>query len=111
MTFLGNNFNAIVIDEDKSDVVFMIEGQRLPALMQLLSAKNKVFRAMFSGDFNESKDKTVVIEETSYEAFKTLILFLYSVRLVLKDIKLIKQDCELSDKYESPRPLEKVGII
>ena len=100
------------MNEDKSDVVFVVEGQRLPALKQFLSVRNKVFRAMFSDNFQESKDKTVVIEETSFEAFKTLILFLYSDRLVLeddKDLKLIKEVCELSDRYDSPRLLEKVG--
>ena len=93
------------MNEDKSDVVFVIEGQRLPALKLLLSIRNNVFRAMFSENFKESKDKTVVIEETSFEAFKTLILFLYSDRLVFKDdndFNLIKEVCELSDRYESP---------
>ena len=100
------------MNEDKSDVVFVVEGQRLPALKILLSVRNKVFRAMFSENFKESKDKTVVIEETSFEAFKTLILFLYSDQLVLKDdndLKLIKEVCELSDRYDSRRLLEKVG--
>ena len=32
---------------------------------------------MFSGDFKESKDKEIVIEDTIYEEFKTFIQFLY----------------------------------
>ena len=99
------------MNEDESDVVFVVEGQRLPAIKLILRMRNKVFRAMFSDNFKESKDKTVVIEETSFEAFQTLILFLYSDQLVLKDdkdLKLIKEVCELSDRYESPRLLEKV---
>ena len=100
------------MNEDMSDVLFVIEGQRLPALKILLIVNNKVFRAMFSENFKESKDRTVVIEETSFEAFKTLILFLYSGELVLKDnedFKLIDEVCELSDRYDSPRLLKKVG--
>ena len=100
------------MNEDKSDVVFVVEGQKLPALKIFLCMKNRVFRAMFSDNFKESKDKTVVIEETSFEAFQTLILFLYSDQLVLEDdedLKLIKEVCELSDRYDSPRLLEKVG--
>ena len=94
------------MNEDKSDVVFVVEGQRIPALKILLIVNNLVFRAMFSDNFKESKDKTVAIEETSFEAFQTLILFLYSDRLVLKDekdFKLINEVCELSDRYESRR--------
>ena len=100
------------MNEDLSDVVFVVEGQRIPAMKLFLCMKNRVFRAMFSDNFKESKDKTVVIEETSFEAFKTLIHFLYSDRLVLedgKDLYLIKEVCVLSDRYDSPRLLEKVG--
>ena len=92
------------MNEDKSDVVFIVEGQRVPALKQLLIERNKVFRAMFSDNFKESKDKTVVIEETSFEAFQTLILFLYSDRHVFKDekdIHLIVDVFVLSDRYEA----------
>ena len=66
------------------DVMFIVEGPRLPALKQLLSVQNKVFRAMFLDKLQEQKEKTVVIE-TSFEAFKTLILISYSDRLVLKE--------------------------
>ena len=103
---------AYFMNEDKSDIVFVVEGHRLPALKLFLCMRNNVFRAMFSDNFEESKDKTVVIEETSFDAFNTLILFLYSDQFVLKedkDLKLIKQVCELSVRYESPRLLEKVG--
>ena len=61
------------MNEEKSDVLFVVEGQRIPALKAILSVKSIVFRAMFSGDFKESKDKEVVIEDTTYEAFKAFI--------------------------------------
>ena len=94
------------MNEEESDVVFMVEGQRVPAIKIILCIKNRVFRAMFSGTSKESKDKTVVIEETSFDAFQTMILFLYTERLVFKDendLKLIEEVCELSDKYEANR--------
>ena len=99
------------MNEDKSDVVFVVKGQRVPALKQFLSVRNNVFRAMFSDNFKESKDKTVVIEETSFEAFQTLILFLYSDRLVLKDendVKFMEELFELSDRYEAIRLMRKI---
>ena len=94
------------MNEDKSDVVFIVEGQRVPALKQLLIERNNVFRAMFSDNYKESKDKTVVIEETSFEAFQTLILFLYSDRHVFIDddenyIKFLEEVFLLSDRYEA----------
>ena len=91
------------MNEDKSDVVFMVEGKRVPALKIILCMKNRVFRDLFSDNFEESKDKTVVIEETTFEAFKTFILFLYSDRLVFEDendVKLIEDVLLLSEKYD-----------
>src|ERR1700712_3921483 len=95
----------------ESDVVFVIEGQPLPAHKLMFRMKSKVFRAMFSGEFKETKDKEVVIEDTTFEAFKTLIQFIYCDRLVLKDdndLELIHEVCKLGDRYEVPKLLEKV---
>ena len=92
------------MNESESDVVFVIEGQRLPAEKRFLSIRNKVFRAMFSDNFKESKDKEVVVENTTFEAFKTLLQFIYTDQLVLKDkndFKLIDEVYKLSDRYES----------
>ena len=94
------------MNEEKSDVVFVVEGQRIPALKTLLSVKSRVFCAMFSGDFKESKDKEVVIEDTTYEAFKTFIRFLYCDELVIKDnidIDLFRELYKLSDRYDVSR--------
>ena len=99
------------MNESVSDVVFVVEGQQIPAMKSILSLKSKVFRAMFSGKFKESEDKEVVIEDTTYEAFKTLVQFIYCERLVLNDdndFKLIEEVCQLSDRYDLKRILEKV---
>ena len=55
------------MNEEKSDVLFEVEGQTIPAIKSFLSVKSRVFSAMFSGDFKESKDKEIVIEDTTYE--------------------------------------------
>ena len=99
------------MNDEKSDVVFLIEGQPLPAQKAFLSIKNKVFRAMFSDKFKESKDKEVVIEDTTFEAFKAFIWFLYSEELVIKDCKdlnLIEEVVKLSDRYEANRLMERL---
>ena len=91
---------------ERSDVRFIVEGQSIPALKAFLSVKSRVFHAMFSGDFRESKDKEIVIEDTTYEAFKTFIQFLYCDHLVLKDVndfKLIRELYRLSDRYDVSR--------
>ena len=100
------------MNEDISDVVFVVEEQRIPAIKVILSLKSNVFRAMFSGKFKEAKDKEVVIEETNFEAFKTLIQFLYCDHLILKDCKdfpLIEEICKLSDRFDTTRIRQKVS--
>ena len=64
------------LNESVSDVVFIVEGQRVPALKVVLSLKSEVFRDMFSHNFRGFKDTDVVIEDTNYEAFKAFIRFL-----------------------------------
>ena len=91
------------MNEEKSDVVFVVEGQPIPAIKSFLSIRNKVFRAMFSEEFKESKDKEIVIEDTTYEAFNTFIRFLYCDDLVLKDdndFELIRELYRLCDRYD-----------
>ena len=100
------------MNEDKSDVVFLIEGQPLPAMKAILSLKSKVFRAMFSDKFKESKDREVVIEDTTFEAFKAFIWFLYSDELLIKDsndLNLIEEVCKLSDRYEANRRMKRLS--
>ena len=94
------------MNEDVSDVVFIVEGKPIPAVKTFLSIKSKVFRAMFSGDFKESKDKRIVIEDTTYEAFKSLIYFLYCDDLLFKDdndFDLIRELYGLCDRYDVSR--------
>ena len=99
--------------EEISDVMFVVEGKQIPALKTLVSVKSRVFRAMFSGNFKESNDKEVVIENTTYEAFKTFIQFLYCDDLVLKDFndfELIGELYRLSDRYDVSRLADRITI-
>ena len=45
------------INESLSDVVFVVDGQPLPALKQFLSVKSKVFRDMFLEISENQKNK------------------------------------------------------
>ena len=100
------------MNEKVCDVIFIVEGQRIPALKTVLSLKSEVFRVMFSHNFREFNDKEVEIKDTTYEAFKTFIRFLYCDELVFKDdndLQLIEDVCKLSDKYQTSRLKAKIG--
>ena len=97
----------------KRDVVFIVEGKTIPALKSFLSEKSRVFRAMFSGNFKESKDKVIVIEDTTYWAFRAFLQFLYSDNLVFyvsNDFKLIGQLFRLSDRYDVSRLRDRILV-
>ena len=89
--------------EQKSDVLFNVEGQTIPALKSFLAEKSRVFGAMFSENFKESKVKEIFIEDTTYEAFNTFIGFLYNNHLILdidNEYELILELYRLSDRYD-----------
>ena len=88
---------------DENPVVFVVEAQTIPAIKSVLTDKSRVFSAMFSGNFKESKDKEIVIEDTTYEAFNAFIGFLNNDNLVLdidNEFELIQELYRLSDRYE-----------
>ena len=80
------------MNERLSDVVFIVDGLRVPALKQLLIIKSRVFRAMFSGNFRESVEKEVVIKGTTFNAFKLFIRFLYLQSFVNKRSQQLSTD-------------------
>ena len=99
--------------EQKSDVLFVVEGKTIPALKSFLAEKSIVFSAMFSGNFKESKDEEIVIEDTTYDAFKTFIRFLYCDYLILDmDIEylMIEELYRLSDRYDVSRLGDKITV-
>ena len=97
------------MNESECDVVFVIEGQRLPAEKRFLSIRNNVFRRMFSENFKDYKE--LVIGDTTFDAFKTLLQFIYTDQLVLKNninLKVIEEVLKLSDTYQTIRLTDKM---
>ncbi|CAG2102279.1 unnamed protein product [Medioppia subpectinata] len=85
---------------------------RVPALRDVLRLKSDVFRAMFSGEFTESQQKEIRIEDITVSAFKTMIQFLYTDRLVLadeRDFGLIGDALQCADKYRALRLMDAIG--
>ncbi|CAG2112349.1 unnamed protein product, partial [Medioppia subpectinata] len=81
------------MNESKSDVVFITDGQRVPALRYVLMVGSVYFEAMFSGSFAETDKKEIEIKDTTYEAFKAIVWYLYSRKLSFNDKE--DMDCDL----------------
>eukprot|EP00058_Branchiostoma_floridae_P021874 XP_002607364.1 hypothetical protein BRAFLDRAFT_69770 [Branchiostoma floridae] len=60
------------------DVVLEVEGRRFPCHRLVLSAASPYFRAMFTSDMAESRQKTVVLQGLDAGAFGEILSYIYS---------------------------------
>ncbi|XP_078682727.1 kelch repeat and BTB domain-containing protein 8-like isoform X1 [Branchiostoma floridae x Branchiostoma belcheri] len=60
------------------DVVLEVEGRRFPCHRLVLSAASPYFRAMFTSDMAESRQKTVVLQGLDADMFEEILSYIYS---------------------------------
>ncbi|XP_054159577.1 speckle-type POZ protein B-like [Oppia nitens] len=102
----------LLFNFEKSDVIFVINGQKIPAIIALMSAKSVVFRAMFSGNWRESDANQIEIRDTTPEAFKVMVGFIYMERLMFSednDLVHIQDVLKIADRYQLKRLITSVG--
>ncbi|KAJ8395567.1 hypothetical protein AAFF_G00030480 [Aldrovandia affinis] len=72
--YLGNLFNSPLC----SDVIFMVQGNVLPAHRAVLVARCDVMAAMFSGKYAEARSRVVPIHGVSSDTFLSFLEYLYT---------------------------------
>ncbi|XP_078656156.1 kelch repeat and BTB domain-containing protein 8-like isoform X2 [Branchiostoma floridae x Branchiostoma belcheri] len=60
------------------DVVLEVEGRRFPCHRLVLSTASPYFRAMFTSDMAESRQKTVVLQGLDADMFEEILSYIYS---------------------------------
>lgn len=75
----------LCLNEDYSDVTFIVENQRLPAHRVMLAARSEYFRALLYGGLSESTQKDIHLK-VPVEAFKALLRYIYSGHLSLSQM-------------------------
>lgn len=65
-------------DEEFSDVTFLVEGKHVYGHRIVLSLVSDCFRAMFTNGFRESTSSVIPIPFCSYEAFMTMMEYIYT---------------------------------
>jgi len=76
---LATRLNFFCNREEFADVVFLVEGKPIYAHKIILSLVSNCYRAMFSTDFRERGDcPEIEIPNCSYEAFLTMMEYIYS---------------------------------
>lgn len=67
----------LCINDDYSDVTFIVENQRLPAHRVVLAARSEYFRALLYGGLSETNQSEIQLK-IPLEAFKALLRYIYS---------------------------------
>lgn len=75
----------LCLNEDYSDVCFIVENQRLPAHRVMLAARSEYFRALLYGGLSESTQSEIHLK-VPVEAFKSLLRYIYSGHLSLSQM-------------------------
>ncbi|XP_078584597.1 kelch repeat and BTB domain-containing protein 8-like [Branchiostoma floridae x Branchiostoma japonicum] len=77
------------------DVVLEVEGRRFPCHRLVLSAASPYFRAMFTSDMAESRQKTVLLQGLDANAFGEILSYIYSGSLNVDKVQPLYQAADL----------------
>ncbi|XP_017481265.1 PREDICTED: BTB/POZ domain-containing protein 9 isoform X1 [Rhagoletis zephyria] len=72
----------LCMNDDYSDVTFIVENERLPAHRVILAARSEYFRALLFGGLCESHQSEIELK-IPVDAFKALLKYIYSGRMPL----------------------------
>jgi len=102
-----SNFRA----EEGLDKGVTKDAREIKAHKYILAASSSVFKSMFFGSMKESKN-VIEVRETTFEAFKKLIEYIYHVDIECKDIILddLYDIVNLAELYDMPSLMEELKI-
>ncbi|KAI8480542.1 PREDICTED: BTB/POZ domain-containing protein 9-like [Branchiostoma belcheri] len=86
---LSEHIGALFLNDEYSDVTFLVEDKKFPAHRIILAARCEYFRALLFGGMRESKPGTgeIPLPETSAIAFQALLRYIYTGKINLADLK------------------------
>ena len=85
---LLDQLSSLYLNANDSDIVFIIEGERIYAHKFVLILRCQYFRLMFSSGLKESIEKEIQLNETPLSAFKNVLNYIYTGRVKLNDKKI-----------------------
>ncbi|KAE8699229.1 BTB/POZ and MATH domain-containing protein 4 [Hibiscus syriacus] len=113
---IGSHFGMLLENEEGSDIIFNVFGEKFHAHKLVLAARSPVFEAEFS-DRMEEDDNEIVVTNMEPRVFKALLHFIYRDSLVeVEELSGTSSSCmssvpdaltakllEAADKYDLPR--------
>ena len=89
------------MNDEHSDVTFIVEEQKIPANKTILSLRSSYFRSMFGGGFAESVQREIGLD-APLDAFKAILRFIYTgcLSLAAFESHRIIQIYDLVEQYD-----------
>ncbi|RIA91465.1 BTB/POZ protein [Glomus cerebriforme] len=86
-------------DDTFTDIEFVLDcGSRIKAHRIVLSANSTYFKNMLQGQWKEKDMKAIQIKETNYIAFRAVVYYIYSGKLLdIKGFDILKNTFKLAD--------------
>uniref|UniRef100_A0A7E4UTL9 BTB domain-containing protein n=1 Tax=Panagrellus redivivus TaxID=6233 RepID=A0A7E4UTL9_PANRE len=95
-----NRFSDLYLDEKSSDVLILIDNVKLSAHSKVLAHRCKYFEAMFASGMVEATSKHIEIRETSIDAFKAVLKWIYTGTINLGSLGNAFEILRLARMYE-----------
>ena len=83
---LAIHIASLCMKEDKADVTFVVEQERIPAHRVILAARSEYFQALLYGGLEETKQTEIALQ-VPLQPFQYLLRYIYSGSMSLKDMK------------------------
>nr|CDJ98327.1 BTB:POZ domain containing protein [Haemonchus contortus] len=83
---LSDDIGVLLGNRDFSDIILVVNGEKIPANKALLAAQ-VTFRGLLYGGLKESGEGEVVLNQTNVFAFRILLRYLYTAKIPLAEYK------------------------
>ncbi|KAJ4451557.1 BTB/POZ domain-containing protein 9 [Periplaneta americana] len=87
INYLSEHIGALFLNDEYSDVVLTVDGQRFHGHKVILAARSEYFRALLFGGMRESQQSEIELKGTSLGAFKGLLKYIYTGHMSLANQK------------------------
>jgi BTB/POZ domain-containing protein 9 len=98
---LCEDISSLYLNEKFSDVVLVVDGEKLHAHKAILAVRSEYFEALLYDGTQDLKQSEVAITDVSSEAFKKLLKFIYTgtITVTSSNVGLILEVLGLAHQY------------
>ncbi|XP_050435394.1 BTB/POZ domain-containing protein 9-like [Adelges cooleyi] len=102
--FLVSDLRNLYLSDKFSDVVLIVDEERLQAHRAVLASRSEYFGSLLHGNYIESHNSEVNIKEASAFSFKILLEYIYTGRMSLDNLEdeVILELFTISDYFSFP---------